>query len=249
MICAFKWSVFFVSTAGCRIMSRLVSTQTTFTTPCITMPRPTPWLSKSWLSRSPWLGRVKEPFWDDSAESLVTFLIIIYRLLYGYVTLFDIYEAAGDIQIIHTLMERSEQELATTNILLDKQVFLDVDEDVADALKAHHWTNAQPHHLRAPHDEDLAELLAAHNVPYKVEASSQAPDQAQRNAHFRTATRAYRELKALEEKSPNLPGNIAKGLTVFLMIMDVLGHGTHYGEPKRIDQREPLLQPDAGISL
>ena len=47
------------------------------------------------------VGTSKEPFWDDSAESLVTFLIIIYRLLYGYVTLFDIYEAAGDIQIIH----------------------------------------------------------------------------------------------------------------------------------------------------
>ena len=167
------------------------------------------------------VGASKEPFWDDSAESLVTFLIIIYRLLYGYVTLFDIYEAAGDIQIIHRLMECAQQELAHDHILLDKQVVLDVDEDVADALKAHHWTNAQPHHLRAPHDEDLAELLAAHNVSYEVEASSQAPDQAQRNAHFRTATRAYRELKALEEKSPNLPGNIAKGLTVFLMIMDV----------------------------
>ena len=62
-------------------------------------------------------------------------------------------------------MERAEQELAHDNILLDKEVFLDVDEDVADALKAHHWTNAQPHHLRTRHDEDLAELLGVHNVP------------------------------------------------------------------------------------
>ncbi len=165
------------------------------------------------------VGTSKEPFWDDSAESLVTFLLIIYRLLYGYVTLFDIYEAAGDIQIIHRLMEQAERELATASILVAKKTFLDVDEDVADRLQQYHWTDARGS-LRTAHNDELMELLEAHHIQFEVEANT-SPDQAQRAAHFRTAQRAYRELKALEEKSPNLPGNIAKGLTVFLMIMDV----------------------------
>ena len=39
-------------------------------------------------------GRGKEPFWQQAYTNLVKFIILLHQVLYGYVTLFDVYESA-----------------------------------------------------------------------------------------------------------------------------------------------------------
>jgi len=39
-------------------------------------------------------GRGKEPFWQQAYTNLVKFIILLHKVLYDYVTLFDIYEGA-----------------------------------------------------------------------------------------------------------------------------------------------------------
>ena len=52
-------------------------------------------------------GSSSEPFWEQAAEALVTFLILLHRLLYGYVTLFNIYMASSNIAVIDELMDKA----------------------------------------------------------------------------------------------------------------------------------------------
>ena len=39
-------------------------------------------------------GRGKEPFWQQAYTNLVKFIILLYKVAYGYVTLFDVYHCA-----------------------------------------------------------------------------------------------------------------------------------------------------------
>lgn len=163
-------------------------------------------------------GESKEPFWEQAAESLVTFLILVYRLLHNYVTLFDIYRASSDITVVDELMKRAAESLKATNIVLDKFVFLKLPDDVAPRVNEYQWDAAPPHHLRTPADDALRKFLLDHEVPHEIEVSSESVDHAERLAQFQTATRYYKKLKNLDKK---LQGNIAEGINVFLMVTDV----------------------------
>ena len=37
-------------------------------------------------------GKGKEPFWQQAYTNLVKFMILLHKVLYDYVTLFDVYE-------------------------------------------------------------------------------------------------------------------------------------------------------------
>jgi hypothetical protein len=39
-------------------------------------------------------GKGKEPFWQQAYTNLIKFIIILHKVGFGYVTLFDVYESA-----------------------------------------------------------------------------------------------------------------------------------------------------------
>jgi hypothetical protein len=163
-------------------------------------------------------GESKEPFWEQAAESLITFLILVYRLLHGYVTPFDIYQASSDLSIVDELMKKAASSLEATHIVIDKRLFIELTDDVVAVLNEYEWTPAPPEHLRTPAEQPLRQFLLDRNVPHEIETGTSASDHSLRLSQFQTAQRYFKKLKNLDKK---LQGNIAEGINVFLMITDV----------------------------
>src|SRR6266852_2611950 len=54
-------------------------------------------------------GRGKEPFWQQAYTNLVKFIILLYKVAYGYVTLFDVYQCAISPPFLEQRIYEAEQ--------------------------------------------------------------------------------------------------------------------------------------------
>lgn len=162
-------------------------------------------------------------FWDEAAESMISFLIQIYRLLDGYVTLRDVYIAAMDRSIIDSMMERAEDTLNPTWVLIDKKVWMELPDDVVAQLRIdagkrpRKWDNAAPHHFRSKGTPDLIEYLKEEKIPHSYESEKGGPD-SERQAHELESVR--RSYKAMKRHKPELFDTVCYGLQVALEITE-----------------------------
>ena len=53
-------------------------------------------------------GKGKEPFWQQAYTNLVKFIILLHKVLYDYVTLFDVYECAINPDLLEQKIEAGE---------------------------------------------------------------------------------------------------------------------------------------------
>ena len=53
-------------------------------------------------------GRSKEPFWQQAYTNLVKFIILLHKVAYGYVTLFDVYECAISPPLLQERIKEAE---------------------------------------------------------------------------------------------------------------------------------------------
>jgi len=53
-------------------------------------------------------GRGKEPFWQQAYTNLVKFIILLHKVLYDYVTLFDVYECAINPSLLQRKIEEGD---------------------------------------------------------------------------------------------------------------------------------------------
>ncbi len=56
-------------------------------------------------------GKGKEPFWQQAYTNLVKFIIILHKVGFGYVTLFDVYESAISSEVFERKMKEAEQNV------------------------------------------------------------------------------------------------------------------------------------------
>ena len=61
-------------------------------------------------------GKGKEPFWQQAYTNLVKFVILLHKVLYDYVTLFDVYEGAINPDLLEQKIKEGEQRFAQPNI-------------------------------------------------------------------------------------------------------------------------------------
>ena len=54
-------------------------------------------------------GRSKEPFWQQAYTNLVKFIILLHKVAYDYVTLFDVYECAISPSLLAERIEEAKQ--------------------------------------------------------------------------------------------------------------------------------------------
>ena len=80
--------------AAATTTSKSVSTPTSATTRCTTTSTPTRSPSVSLRLLNNLFGRGKEPFWQQAYTNLVKFVILLHKVAYDYVTLFNVYECA-----------------------------------------------------------------------------------------------------------------------------------------------------------
>ena len=56
-------------------------------------------------------GKGKEPFWQQAYTNLVKFIILLHKIAYDYVTLFDVYECAIDPELLEKRIAEAEEKL------------------------------------------------------------------------------------------------------------------------------------------
>ena len=56
-------------------------------------------------------GRGKEPFWQQAYTNLVKFIILLHKVAYDYVTLFDVYECTISPDVLERKIQEAERRL------------------------------------------------------------------------------------------------------------------------------------------
>jgi hypothetical protein len=70
-------------------------------------------------------GKGKEPFWQQAYTNLVKFIILLHKVAYDYVTLFDVYECAISPDILDRKIKEAERRiLEASYVLVSRPVYL-----------------------------------------------------------------------------------------------------------------------------
>ena len=71
-------------------------------------------------------GKGKEPFWQQAYTNLVKFIIILHRVGFGYVTLFDVYECAISPEVLERKIQEAEDRITGKhNVAISRSAYMD----------------------------------------------------------------------------------------------------------------------------
>ena len=74
-----------------------------------------PWPTASRPCLNNLFGKGKEPFWQQAYTNLVKFVILLHKVLYDYVTLFDVYEGAINPDYLEQKIQEGESACSSPN--------------------------------------------------------------------------------------------------------------------------------------
>ena len=162
-------------------------------------------------------GRGKEPFWQQAYTNLVKFIILLYKVAYGYVTLFDVYQCAISPPFLEQrIYEAEEIILGKHSIALKPNVYGDRIEELA-GLGFTYDTNSDRY--LAPDTPELRQTLRKRVIPYEsrslLDPSQAGPEKLdQLQAVKRWFDEDWRRIE------PKLRTSIVEGISVFLSLFD-----------------------------
>ena len=110
-------------------------------------------------------GRGKEPFWQQAYTNLVKFIILLHKVLYDYVTLFDIYECAINPKLLEQKIEEGNQSWAMESVSIEIDAFEEhpVLDDYGFVV------DKSTKRMKAPSSEILRACLESHGIAYSSE--------------------------------------------------------------------------------
>ena len=165
-------------------------------------------------------GKGKEPFWQQAYTNLVKFIILLHKVLYDYVTLFEVYECAINPDKLDQLIKEGERRLLSREyVLIDDAQYIahvELEEDPWQRVEQTQW-------MKAPLTDELVARLAKLNVPYDVQtesggAEAEAISDRVKREQFEAVKRwFYHDWRRIE---PKLRTSIVEGISVFLSLFD-----------------------------
>jgi len=162
-------------------------------------------------------GRGKEPFWQQAYTNLVKFIILLYKVAYGYVTLFDVYHCAISPPFLEQrIYEAEEIVMGRHSLALTPKVYGDRIEDVAGLGFVH---DANQDRYLAPTTPELRQILRKRGIPHEslslLDPSHAEPEKLDQ---LRAVKRWFEEdWRRIE---PKLRTSIVEGISVFLSLFD-----------------------------
>jgi TraM recognition site of TraD and TraG len=162
-------------------------------------------------------GKGKEPFWQQAYTNLVKFIILLHKVAYDYVTLFDVYECAISPDVLENKIHDAERRL-------EERYFLLVSP--ADALS--HATDIKPFDFafdeqtgmyRAKETPGVRRYLETRTIAFEClsEAGFDRIDP-ERQEQLQAVKRwFYNDWRRIE---PKLRTSIIEGISVFLSLFD-----------------------------
>jgi len=146
-------------------------------------------------------------------------VILLHKVLYDYVTLFDVYQGAINPAYLEELIREGEERFSCQSVLVEVEDFLAHRELETFPFEC----DAQVERMRAPLTEDVREVLDSRGIKYDVQ-TDMAPTQegAHRTEHKRQEFEAvkrwfYQDWLRIE---PRLRTSIVEGISVFLSLFD-----------------------------
>ena len=162
-------------------------------------------------------GRGKEPFWQQAYTNLVKFIILLHKVAYDYVTLFNVYECAISPPLLEQRIgEAEEMVMGRHYVAVTAQVFAARAADLAGIGFRH--LPSEGRHV-APATPELRELLRKKGISFEprtvLDPSYADPDKlAQLQAVKRWFTEDWKRIE------PKLRTSIVEGISVFLSLFD-----------------------------
>jgi len=162
-------------------------------------------------------GRGKEPFWQQAYTNLVKFIILLHKVAFDYVTLFDVYECAINPDLLESRITEAERRLIEADsVLLWEEEYLKHPRDL-DPFQFR--LDKESNRYRAPLTPGLAAVLKDKCVQWEAEnASRKNPVPAEKKAQLEAVRRwFFQDWKRIE---PKLRTSIVEGISVFLSLFD-----------------------------
>jgi len=165
-------------------------------------------------------GRGKEPFWQQAYTNLVKFIILLHKVNYDYVTLFDVYECAINPDKLEMKIKEGERLYQT-----EEYVLVPDPEFVAhrDLTKFSFHKEGATGEMKAQISADLLRHLDQNRIPYSVVTEiggnpAATPGHARKREQLEAVKRwFYHDWRRIE---PKLRTSIVEGISVFLSLFD-----------------------------
>jgi hypothetical protein len=166
-------------------------------------------------------GRGKEPFWQQAYTNLVKFIILLHKVLYDYVTLFDVYECAINPKVLEQKIEEGDRRFEKQYLLVDIETFERHSE-----LDGHGFVlDKKEKRMKALYTEALLACLDARSIAHEwqtesgrlIDPASLTPG-SDKEQQFQAVKRwFYQDWARIE---PKLRTSIVEGISVFLSLFD-----------------------------
>jgi len=162
-------------------------------------------------------GRGKEPFWQQAYTNLVKFIILLHKVAFDYVTLFDVYECAINPGVLERKIAEAERRLLEADFaLLTEEEYLKFPRDLE---PFRFRLDQESNRFRASFTPGLAAVLKDKEIQWEAEnATRRGPVPEDKKEQLEAVKRWYdHDWKRIE---PKLRTSIVEGISVFLSLFD-----------------------------
>src|SRR5467141_1940372 len=162
-------------------------------------------------------GRGKEPFWQQAYTNLVKFIILLHKVAFDYVTLFDVYECAIDNGTLEKKIHEAERRLTETDsVLLWEEEYLKHPRDL-EPFKFR--LDEESKRFTAPLTPGLAAVLKNKAIQWEAEnVKGKKPVPQDKKEQLEAVKRWFNhDWRRIE---PKLRTSIVEGISVFLSLFD-----------------------------
>ena len=164
-------------------------------------------------------GKGKEPFWQQAYTNLVKFIILLHKVAFDYVTLFDVYYCAISPEVLEQRIKQAEEMLLDRHfILIPKAVYQEHVESLLD-FDFPPDENKEKELYRAEATPEIERQLKKHGIEYQKETVA-APEKADpdKRAELESVKRWFHN--DWQRIEPKLRTSIVEGISVFLSLFD-----------------------------
>jgi hypothetical protein len=160
-------------------------------------------------------GKGKEPFWQQAYTNLVKFIILLHKVAYDYVTLFDVYECAISPEVLEKRIEEAEKKLSKFSLEVTPETYTAWVSD----LKAFSFELDKPKDVyRAKAVTELCDMLRNKKIPFQFSSDSSSDRDFRKWEQLEAVKRWFHhDWKRIE---PKLRTSIVEGISVFLSLFD-----------------------------
>ncbi len=160
-------------------------------------------------------GKGKEPFWQQAYTNLVKFIILLHKITYDYVTLFDVYQCAISPDRLEKTIHEAEQKIdGRRSVLISSEAYLTHAAELTPFKFSLGVADAGMY--RADDSQNLRVFLHNKGIEFEAltESSPDDPDSFKREQLEAVKRWFYDDWRRIE---PKLRTSIVEGISVFLV--------------------------------